>query len=105
MIPARRSESVMRFFDVYVRRYVGRRFDRVRLWGTPQALDAPAGLPLPEFLAGEPADLIKQVALLIQIVIRGFRAAGARLGAYTQPLGKLLEAALLSAGMTAIPAF
>jgi len=46
MIPARRSESVMRFFDVYVRRYVGRRFDRVRLWGTPQALDVPAGLPL-----------------------------------------------------------
>jgi 1-acyl-sn-glycerol-3-phosphate acyltransferase len=46
MIPSRRSESVMRFFDVYVRRYVGRRFDRVRLWGTPQALDVPAGLPL-----------------------------------------------------------
>lgn len=46
MIPPRRSESIMRFFDVYVRRYVGRRFDRVRLWGTPQALDAPAGLPL-----------------------------------------------------------
>ena len=46
MIPARRSEPFMRFFDVYVRRYLRRRFDRVRLWGTPQALDVPAGLPL-----------------------------------------------------------
>jgi len=46
MIPARRSEPVMRFFDVYVRRYLGRHFDRVRLWGAPQALDIPPGMPL-----------------------------------------------------------
>lgn len=46
MIPARRSEPFMRFFDVYVRRYLGRRFDRVRLWGTPQSFDIPAGIPL-----------------------------------------------------------
>jgi 1-acyl-sn-glycerol-3-phosphate acyltransferase len=46
MIPARRSEPIMRFFDLYVRRYVGRRFDRVRLWGEPEALDVPAGVPL-----------------------------------------------------------
>ena len=39
MIPARRSEPFMRFFDLYVRRYLGRRFDRVRLWGAPQAPD------------------------------------------------------------------
>ena len=46
MIPARRSEPFMRFFDVYVRRYLGRRFDRVRLRGTPQSFDIPAGIPL-----------------------------------------------------------
>ena len=46
MIPARRSEPVMRFFDVYVRRYLGRHFSRVRLWGTPQEIGVPSGLPL-----------------------------------------------------------
>lgn len=43
MIPARRSEAVMRFFDLYVRRYLGRRFDGVRLWGPA---DVPTGMPL-----------------------------------------------------------
>ena len=46
MIPARRSEPVMRFFDLYVRRYLGRRFDRVRLWGASTPVDVPAGIPL-----------------------------------------------------------
>lgn len=46
MIPARRSEPFMRFFDVYVRRYLRRHFDRVRLWGAPQPFDIPPGIPL-----------------------------------------------------------
>jgi hypothetical protein len=46
MIPARRSEPFMRFFDVYVRRYLGRHFDRVRLWGAPQPFDVTPGVPL-----------------------------------------------------------
>lgn len=46
MIPARRSEAVMRFFDLYVRRYLGRRFDRVRLSGTPTQADLPPGVPV-----------------------------------------------------------
>jgi hypothetical protein len=46
MITARRSEPFMRFFDLYVRRYLGRHFDRVRLWGPPDALDLPDGIPL-----------------------------------------------------------
>jgi 1-acyl-sn-glycerol-3-phosphate acyltransferase len=46
MIPARRSEPVMRFFDVYVRRYLRRHFSRVRLWGTPSQIGVPSGLPL-----------------------------------------------------------
>ena len=46
MIPARRSEPFMRFFDFYVRRYLGREFDRVRLWGAPRACEIAAGMPL-----------------------------------------------------------
>ncbi len=41
MIPARRSEPIMGFFDRYVVRYLRRRFHRVRCWG---GFD-PAGLP------------------------------------------------------------
>jgi hypothetical protein len=36
----------MRFFDRYVRRYLGRRFDRVRLWAPPTGIDVPTGVPL-----------------------------------------------------------
>ena len=46
MIPACRSEPMLLFFDVYVRRYVRRRFDRVRLWGNQPAPDVPVGVPL-----------------------------------------------------------
>lgn len=46
MIPARRSELFLRFFDRYVERYLGRRFHRVRLWGSPAGLEIPRGGPL-----------------------------------------------------------
>jgi 1-acyl-sn-glycerol-3-phosphate acyltransferase len=46
MIPARRSNPVMRFFDVYVRRYLRRHFSRVRLWGAPDEIGVPSGVPL-----------------------------------------------------------
>ena len=36
----------MRFFDLYVRRYLARRFDRVRLWEAWRPLDLPPGTPL-----------------------------------------------------------
>lgn len=46
MIPARRSEPFMRFFDLYVRRYLGRRFDKVRLWVPPTGSEVPTNAPL-----------------------------------------------------------
>jgi 1-acyl-sn-glycerol-3-phosphate acyltransferase len=46
VIPARRSPLIMRFFDGYVRRYLGRRFHRVRGWGGPGEVALPDGLPL-----------------------------------------------------------
>jgi 1-acyl-sn-glycerol-3-phosphate acyltransferase len=45
MIPARRSEPFMRFFECYVSRYIRRRFHRVYLWGGPRAVAVPAGVP------------------------------------------------------------
>ena len=40
MIPARRSATVMSFFDRYVPRYLRRRFHRVHLWSHQGAIDA-----------------------------------------------------------------
>jgi 1-acyl-sn-glycerol-3-phosphate acyltransferase len=45
MIPARQSKPLMRFFDSYVARYIGRHFNRVYLWGGSQSAAVPAGLP------------------------------------------------------------
>jgi len=46
MIPARRSEVALRFFDRYVARYLARRFDRLWLWGRPDDQPVPAEGPL-----------------------------------------------------------
>lgn len=45
-IPARPSGAVMRFFDGYVSRYIRRRFHRVHLWGSPDAVRVPRERPL-----------------------------------------------------------
>ena len=45
-LPARPSALAMRFFDVYVPRYIGRRFHRVHLWDDAAALAVPRHRPL-----------------------------------------------------------
>jgi 1-acyl-sn-glycerol-3-phosphate acyltransferase len=46
VIPARRSAPILRFFDGYVRRYIGRRFHRCLLWGDEATLRFPRERPL-----------------------------------------------------------
>jgi 1-acyl-sn-glycerol-3-phosphate acyltransferase len=46
MIPARRSEPIMRFFDGYVARYLRRRFHRVWCWRGFDAAMLPRDVPL-----------------------------------------------------------
>lgn len=45
-LPAHRTGAVLRFFDRYVPRYVGRRFHRVHLWDDADALAVPRDRPL-----------------------------------------------------------
>ena len=46
MIPARLSPAMLRFFDRYVVRYLGRHFHRVRLWGSLAQLEIPRTRPV-----------------------------------------------------------
>ena len=45
MIPARPSARFMPYFDRYLRRYLGRRFHRVHVWGRPARAEAAGGRP------------------------------------------------------------
>ena len=46
MIAARPTPAVLRYFDGYVPRYIGRRFHRVWLWGGRGAVPRPEGRPV-----------------------------------------------------------